>query len=506
MSWALLHEDMGQAAVLKVGGKCLGDTSRLREVSHIFRIMADRAFHCHLHGSDAEMRLVALQGVVAAAEHGSEAALQRVLERASDEDATVRQAALNALGYLVIRGDDEVPAVVKAAAAALSDDSAEVSAAALSLLMSVADRGDRAAVAAVVAAAAPGGTRRPEALGALGAVAERGDEEVVGAIIEALGDSCEEVCREAVAALGEVAAHGCDEATRTLSELIMDPDPFTCQAALTACAAIAPRGHQGAVRAFTARLEDHRPAVRGKALEALGVVAEPGAEMAAALAPLLQDPDDHVRGIAQRVAERLAPPAEEVEPIHLDLAKPQPIEGVKSKKAALLKLEQEAAKGGDSVSVCLTLSLSSRVVLAGQQRSHAMAMLAGEAGDDGEADFSCWRHKRTRIASVSQRSLGRLAGSEMTPVEFLLASQPSQASSSSASAASNDDDAEEDAKPEARESDAHAAASHLARFGLGAGAMGGPISSLPRELKGLLAMVTPRPLAGRSRGLWSPTG
>ncbi|CAE7552888.1 unnamed protein product [Symbiodinium sp. CCMP2592] len=422
--WSKLPEGTDLAALLLVGGNDgLDDTMRLRQVSRRFQGLAEHAAGCHLHDVDPTVRMEALKAAIHAAENGNLGKICGVLGRVDDENAAVRQLATSSLAYLLMEDDHEAPAARAAGVQRLLDSDGEVRSAARMLLGAVA-HGHEAVVSALagIMQSREEDWLRQEAVEALSSLASRGNSEALAAVVRGLADPSLAVRREAVAALGDVAPFCDREGTTLLCQCCTDPDPTVRCALAHASTIISPWGDPAMTAALVGLLQDTHAEVRVRAVIALGTVARPSdRETIEAVEACAEDADERVRSAAQRSLALLAPPALE----EVTLPSPEPIEGVKSKKAALWRAEAaEAAKAvppsaevedrlacsitdkllGSRAFICL--SRSSRVVLEGcLDMPKICDLLAGHRPD---AAPLFWRHPRARFAAVSPRCVTQL--------------------------------------------------------------------------------------------------
>ena len=174
--------------------------------------------------------------------------------------------------------------------------------------------------------------------------------EALAAVVRGLNDASLEVRREAVAALGDVAPYGDLQGTALLCECSVDPDPTVRCALAHASAIIAPWGHGAMTSALLQLLADSHVEVRVRALDALAAVARPSDEaVALAVKACREDAQERVQLAAERALALLAAPELAQAAVgrrgrakQVVLPTPEPIEGLKSQKAALLRLEKHA--------------------------------------------------------------------------------------------------------------------------------------------------------------------
>lgn len=280
------------------------------------------------------------------------------------------------------------------------------------LLCAVAEKSNPEVLAALVAIirSSPQECLRQEAVEALAATALRGDEKAVDALRSCLDDVSLAVRCEAVAALGDI-AHFCDRAVSSLlCTHYADPAPTIRCALAHASAIIAPWADSATIDALLSILGDSHPDVRIRAITALGAVARPSDEVVlAAISACEQDANESVCDAARKALETLAAPG--VKEPAIVLPQPCSIEGVKSKKAALLSVESSSREvellSGDASAERLCISPSSRVLLDvgnGLDRSRLLEMLTGEF----LGTLEVYRHPRARFVAVTERSVRHL--------------------------------------------------------------------------------------------------
>ncbi|CAE8682902.1 unnamed protein product [Polarella glacialis] len=430
----------------------------------------------------------ALKAAISAGEHGSTSSLQPILACTKDQAPALRQTALSALTYLVDKGDSEalVALTIAAGTCRLDDADSCVRQAARALLATLAEKSQPSLIAALSAIATCSRTDaqlRQEAVEALSAMALRGDKTAVAAVTRSLECACLEVRREAVAALGDIAAYNDPEVIALLCDCCADPDPTVRSALAHASAIVAPRGDLDMVRALRTLLEDSHSEVRARALMALAAIAQPGDQQTlAAVSACAADPDERVRAAVSRASAMLEIPLPAARETDFHPPQPLPIEGVKSKKTALLRFSADmcvkssccAATCSPSSSSSLFVSLSSRIALkiggAGATQSLAAIM---------QLEACVWRHPRARIGFIARNAAQQLSveHGKRTPLEYLSTLALQQEHSTSEVSQSS-------------------AAAHLEHFGIHRAAAGLSIAELPRsELACLLlaAAFWPRP-------------
>ncbi|CAE7396059.1 unnamed protein product [Symbiodinium natans] len=369
----------------------------------------------------------ALKAAIHAAENGNLGKICGVLGRVDDENAAVRQLATSSLSYLLMEDDHEAPAARAAGVQRLLDSDGEVRSAARMLLGAVA-HGHEVVVSALagIMQSREEDWLRQEAVEALSLLASRGNGEALAAVVRGLTDPSLAVRREAVAALGDVAPFCDREGTTLLCQCCTDPDPTVRCALAHASTIISPWGDPAMTAALVGLLQDTHAEVRIRAVSALGTVARPSdKETVEAVAACEEDADDRVRSAVQRSLALLAPASVE----EVSLPSPEPIEGVKSKKAALWRAEPHAeelclvplsaAEKLLSSRAFMCLSRSSRVVLEGcPDMPQVFDLLAGKRP---EAAPLIWQHPRARFAAVSPRCVTQLCqeNSCKTPRDML---------------------------------------------------------------------------------------
>jgi len=233
-------------------------------------------------------------------------------------------------------------------------------------------------------------------------------------------------------------------------------------------------------------LEDVRPSVRERALTALGSVAEPGDTVASTAASgCLTDANSDVRRAAEKASARLARPIQTQEVAGFAFPTPSAIEGVKSKKAALVRVMESMVFGEDGSTASGTVRresgpavcLSSRILLAGPTEatnSAAAAVLAGKHG-------STWRHSGAHIVLITRNTVRRLLKEHADICSVVYLSGIACAAVPSASP--------QPAAPSAAVQGGAAIEVHLARFGLEAAAAHVPIAALPEASRARLALA-----------------
>ncbi|CAJ1341243.1 unnamed protein product [Effrenium voratum] len=371
------------------------------------RIKGDDTFmiRCHLQDADPKVRLEALKAAILSAENGKHETISYILDRRVDDgDVAVRLLATSALAYLLDARDAEASAARAAGLRRFLDADYEVRHAARGLLAAV-GCGNESVVSGLAAIVQDRQEDwlRQEAVEALAELAKRGSKEAIEAIVHGLGDPSLEVRREAVAALGDVAPFGDRDGTALLCECCTDPDPIVRCTLAHASTIISPWGDVEMTAALVGLLQDTHAEVRARAVDALGAVARPSnREVLEAVAACAQDSQERVRSAVKRSLALLSFP----EVGKVQLPAPEPIEGVKSKKAQLLRPESQDLPSSVATllnsKAFLCLSRSSRVVLEG-----ALPLL--DAAFDLLDSDAFWRHPRARFAAVSPSLVMQLA-------------------------------------------------------------------------------------------------
>jgi len=406
--WSKLPEGTEQFTLLLVGGaNGLCDTIRLREVSQHFRHLADDAARRHLHHPNPVIRVEALKAAILAAENGKHGRITEVLNCVSDSDAAMRLLAATALSYLMDETDPEAPQARAAGLSCFLDADSEVRHAAKGLLSAV-GFGHHSVVNGLSRMANTGAEAwlRQEAVEALAHLAQRGDREAFATVIHALNDLDLDVRREAVAALGDVAPFGDARGTALLCECCTDPDPTVRCALAHASTIIAPWGDHAMTTALLSLLDDSHYEVRARAIDALGTIAKASQqEVVEALMACAQDSQERVRSAVQRSLALLA----FAEVGQVVLPTPEPIEGLKSQKAAVLRSD-EVEGMPPSLAVLLNskgflcMSRTSKILLEGPVPALHLAFAALTAP---EAPVF-WRHPRARFVTVAPSAVTQL--------------------------------------------------------------------------------------------------
>eukprot|EP00930_Biecheleria_cincta_P098232 TRINITY_DN89906_c0_g1_i1.p1 TRINITY_DN89906_c0_g1~~TRINITY_DN89906_c0_g1_i1.p1 ORF type:complete len:540 (-),score=86.28 TRINITY_DN89906_c0_g1_i1:71-1690(-) len=430
--WSALPEGADQYVIACMGGPSLMDTMMLRQVSHRFLYLAEKAAEQHLESEDVSVRLEALKAYISVAESGKIGAIQGILGRAEDQDAALRQHALGAVSYLLTKADPDAPAAVAVGIKLLCDENSAVRQAVRLLLCALAEKSNPKVLAALVAVirSDPKECLRQEAVETLAATALRGDVNAVEALRGSLDDVSLAVRCEAVAALGDISDF-CDQAiTSALCTHYADPSPSIRCALAHASAILAPWGDSATIDALLSILGDSHPDVRVRGIAALGALAEPSDEVVlAAISACEQDTNESVCDAAKTALKMLAAP--DVNEPAIVLPQPCNIEGVKSKKATLFSVEslgrQGALLSAKASAERLCLSRASRVLLNvddGLDRSRLLERLASEL----PATLEVYRHPRARFISVTERSVRQLyhEHSGRTGLEVLTALAPKQ--------------------------------------------------------------------------------
>lgn len=411
--WSKLPEGTEQFTVLLVGGSDgLCDTIRLREVNQHFRHLAEDAARWHLQDRDPSIRIEALKAAILAAENGKHGRITEVLDCMTDSDAAMRLLATTALSYLMDETDLEAPQARAAGLLCFLDNDSEVRHAAKGLLSAV-GFGHCSIVHGLssIVSCRKEAWLRQEAVEALAHLAQRGDTEAFAVVVRALNDPDLDVRREAVAALGDVAPFGDANGTALLCECSTDPDPTVRCALAHASTIISPWGDESMTTALLSLLEDSHYEVRARAVDALGAVAKPSKqEVVEALMACAQDSQERVRSAVQRSLALLAldPPVGQVV-----LPSPEPIEGLKSQKAAVLRRESTEHKQDLPPSLALLLnskgflcmSRSSKILMEGPLPALSVAFDALVAAPDAPV---FWRHPRARFVTVTPSSVTQL--------------------------------------------------------------------------------------------------
>mmetsp|Transcript_45008 Transcript_45008/g.82241 ORF Transcript_45008/g.82241 Transcript_45008/m.82241 type:complete len:714 (+) Transcript_45008:24-2165(+) len=296
-----------------------------------------------LYGDVAEGRIEAIHALVGMSSHAVEQkqhALDVVTRCMSDSASSVRSTAIEAIGKLVERLDQQVtqllsscssdaePAVryayvealqqlakkgdkqaIKLISASLADPDSDVRRTSIHAIVDVAEIGDEGALALVSSRLedAAFGVRH-SAVQALGQLSRKGDQAAIAMLVARLEDAAHGVRHAAVQVLGKLLSAEHQVVVRLLAGRVLDAVPHVRQQAIRTLVQLAQDGHQEAVKCLLAKLEIATNLTVKSAVDAVRPLVQcQDASVIAWVQSNLQHDSRDIRRAAEDVLQQLAP-------------------------------------------------------------------------------------------------------------------------------------------------------------------------------------------------------
>mmetsp|Transcript_29191 Transcript_29191/g.67189 ORF Transcript_29191/g.67189 Transcript_29191/m.67189 type:complete len:720 (+) Transcript_29191:70-2229(+) len=260
-----------------------------------------------LKDSDSSVRATAIEAIGKLAERGDQEVTQLLSTYSSDADPTVRYAYVEVLQHLAKKDDKQA---VKFIAALLDDSDSDVRRTSIQALVDVAAIGNESALALITSKLedAAFGVRH-SAVQALGQLTKKGDRAAIALLAPLLEDSAHGVRHAAVQVLGKLLSTEDHFFLRLLAVRVLDAVPHVRQQALRTLVQLAQDGNEQAVNCLLAKLEAATPLTVKSAVYAVRPLVHDGdASVIAWVQSNLQHDNWDIRSAAEDVLQQLAQP------------------------------------------------------------------------------------------------------------------------------------------------------------------------------------------------------